>query len=246
MTFKNKRAAMTWSRSMSRRINRAIDNIMRGESGDHCSICRTQFANNSRTYGGVTDDGTVALVGECCASRLQWLHTSGIYLSRPYEKTPKVASPSHPGFSLEEINAAIAGWQEYYTEEDKLSAAMVKRAGISQQAVIHRAPSASKTDDANWFAANPTRSHRLRPPFPNETFGDKPLPDLPPGHEICVAIRQIEPGTRVKFAFARNTKVPMPDDESSIHAFFDVAAKGGGDYGTVAELAAKYAAAGKS
>jgi hypothetical protein len=34
------------------------------KSGDNCTICGAEFQHNTRTVGGLTADGTVALAGE--------------------------------------------------------------------------------------------------------------------------------------------------------------------------------------
>ena len=51
------------------RIWRAIDALMR-KDGDRCSLCRMALSNKALTYGGLTRDGVVGLVGECCVSKL--------------------------------------------------------------------------------------------------------------------------------------------------------------------------------
>jgi hypothetical protein len=72
-----------------------------------------------------------------------------------------------------------------------------------------------KNDDADWFRANPTRSHRARHAHPGE---------VPPGQELMamVLVRQVEPGSRVRIGFYPNPdQPPIPDDEEIIHAMFD-------------------------
>lgn len=88
-------------------------------------------------------------------------------------------------------------------------------------------PTAWKTDDAAWFVKNPTRSHRARKLFEGElpTLGSPPE-NVPPGHEVQVLVRQVEPGKRVRHQFIRNLEAPVPDVESILHALFDLATRG--------------------
>jgi hypothetical protein len=96
-----------------------------------------------------------------------------------------------------------------------------------------------KTDDRNWFEANPNRSHRVRPSFPGEFEGD---------HELLVIVRQIEPGQRIRLVVNLEAP-PIPDVESVAHALFDLYACSGRKAGEeasvreVVELALKYESA---
>ena len=50
--------------------------------GDNCSLCRRPFHHRDRTIGGLTgDDGTVVLVGPCCASQVNVIYTEGVYIA---------------------------------------------------------------------------------------------------------------------------------------------------------------------
>jgi AMP nucleosidase len=55
-------------RSAQRRVERQLQAIAENDGG-HCSICRKEFPHNSRTYGGLTDGGIVALAGEVTGAR---------------------------------------------------------------------------------------------------------------------------------------------------------------------------------
>jgi hypothetical protein len=67
---------------------------------------------------------------------------------------------------------------------------------------------AYKCDDGEWFANNPTRSHRLRPASVDEA------------DEAWVIVRQIEPGTRRRLIFTCDRD--LPDDETFAHILFDL------------------------
>jgi len=75
---------------------------------------------------------------------------------------------------------------------------------------------ARKADTA-WFAANPNRSHHLRPALAYEI----PLltPDL--AAEAWFVVRQVAPGKRVKTVFMPPDP-PLPDREEIGHALFDL------------------------
>jgi hypothetical protein len=105
-----------------------------------------------------------------------------------------------------------------------------------------------KADDAAWFEANPTRSHRLRPILAGEAeqlFDGSSVPVLPPGHEYQVLVRQVQPGNRLRLPFGLNLEIHIPDVEAVAHALFDVVAgsEGGVVNGReVIELAKRYEA----
>ncbi len=210
---------MTLSKAGRRKIERAIDTLIKRD-GDRCSICHANFADRAPTFYGVIADGTAAIVGECCALKLHYLFGSGIYFATANNATADEA-------------------------ED-----VAKRAGLTRypKAVCY-SDSAWKTDDRQWFEANPERSHRLRRRFPQEADSFvEPLPTPPPGHEFQILVRQVAPGRRVRLPFCRNTAVPIPDIEPVVHALFDLYANCRSDEAgravsvqEVAELAAKYA-----
>jgi hypothetical protein len=93
-----------------------------------------------------------------------------------------------------------------------------------------------KINDANWFKANPSRSHRLRSVFPGEIKTLSSF-DVPPGHELQVLVRQLEPGHRVRIGFCRNLELPIPDVESLIHAMFDIVVENDAKSFTVEKVA---------
>jgi hypothetical protein len=80
------------------------------------------------------------------------------------------------------------------------------------------------TNDDDWFAQNPSRSHRARAPLSGEC--DEKIAMAPPGTALIILVRQIKPGTRLRVGqiFGANF-LPVPDDEATIHALFEVAMK---------------------
>jgi hypothetical protein len=48
---------------------------------DNCSICKRELAHMDMTYGGLTHDGTVALVGDCCKSKMKDIMAGSMYLN---------------------------------------------------------------------------------------------------------------------------------------------------------------------
>jgi hypothetical protein len=72
-------------------------------------------------------------------------------------------------------------------------------------------------NDAEWFASNPRRNHRLRLPSPQERAA-RPLPD-----DIMVVVRQMRPGIRIRIS-ARITSA-LHDTEQTLKELFDLAAK---------------------
>jgi hypothetical protein len=105
-------------------------------------------------------------------------------------------------------------------------------AGLKRNAIgaIESADSEWKSADAAFFAANPSRNHRLRRCFENE-FESLPnsskLPPAPFGHAWEILIRKIGPGLRVRMPFCRDLRCQIPDREAYLRALFDIAAQGG-------------------
>jgi hypothetical protein len=107
---------------------------------------------------------------------------------------------------------------------------LIKAAGVDASGPLNTETSAWKSDDANWFAAHPRRSHRMRDRFPDERFPGEPA-DLPPARICKVAVRQITPVR----ARARLRIVQVADAaehelenfaESVAHALFDAIRRG--------------------
>jgi hypothetical protein len=149
------------------------------------------------------------------------------------------------------VTAGIYLTPHAYSQE--CAAEVARKAGLNTPVVMGSATTPWSCDDRQWFAANPQRSHRLRPAFPGELDalrGSNPSCELqaPPDHEIQFVVRQVEPGKRIRLPLCRDIACPIPDIEPILHAIFDIYSKGG-PAGTpvsvaeVKELALKYAAA---
>lgn len=81
-----------------------------------------------------------------------------------------------------------------------------------------------KRDDADWFEKNPTRAHRIRLEFPGEFNGQISAP--PAGFVSIVVVRQLSPGFRLRSPLAHPKHFPIPEDEATAHALFDMDAQG--------------------
>lgn len=83
----------------------------------------------------------------------------------------------------------------------------VPPARVTQPASARQAPNAccpveaASQADAAWFRANPHRRHRIRPAVPGEFAPQGELPPMAPGFRRFVAVRQIQPGFRVRIPF---------------------------------------------
>lgn len=232
------------NRAARRKIERQLRKIIKTD-GDVCSLCRVEFPHNSRTYGGITADGTVAFVGECCAEKLEIIVISGLITTKPYDVPSRNGRSRKQPATNEQIAEAIDAHQKYFAMADQFAA----RVSPHRQGVVTFSERPWKTDDQIWFKANPDRSHRLRQLFPGElaTLRRHPEePDLiPAGHEPQVLVRQVEPGKRIRISFYRNLAIDIPDIEPLLHAMFDLVSGDRTDAistGEVAKLALKYAA----
>jgi hypothetical protein len=177
--------------------------------------------------------------------------TAGLYITRiPYGDTPP-SSGSGKACSTEQVVVAIGALQTYVAAADEEIATLARKAGLPASVPPRFSNGPWQAADANWFKANPERSHRLRPLTPGERFGftgNVPDEPVPANHELQVLVRQVEPGIRVRAAFCRNLEVEIPDLEPLLHAMFDLVTNGTKQPGSgltvqeVAHLARKYAA----
>ena len=164
-------------------------------------------------------------MSECCASKLEIVLTSGLYTTRKYNE--QLPTAPYKELSLEQIEEAITAHQQRFAAIDELTDAVARRAGVSHMAEkmtmrFDDDATSWKANDRDWFERNPTRSHRLRPVFPGEPSG-RGNEAVPPGHELQVVVRQIEPGLRIRHSFFRNLEInDFPDDEALLHALFDL------------------------
>lgn len=237
--------------SARRRVEREISELMKAD-GDRCSVCKTEFPHNSRTFGGVMSGGGAALVGECCERKLKTTVLSGVYVDNRYQNLPfGAAGQQQAPRTAGQISQAIDAMQKTFRSIDQETETLIAKGGLTgKKAQLNTADSEWKSEDARWFKAHMNRAHRIRAPFPGELEG---LPHsevpLPAGHEHRVLVRQIKPGVRVRIVFYRDVGTPLPDVEPLVHALFDVVSASQGGVisrAQVAELAMQYAGAGKS
>lgn len=231
-----------------RRVERSIREIMASD-GDRCSICKKTFDHNCKTFGGVTAGGISALVSECCKDKIKEIVLAGLYSNQNYDfLTQSTDNNKQRATSTDDIANAIDHIQKHVAGLDALGNNIARKGSVLGNTTrVHTANSLWKTDDAEWFRANPTRAHRMRRMHPGEDstlFPGPSIPQPPSGHEHQVLVRQVEPGRRIRISFCRNTEVPIPDIEPLLHALFDtVSASKGGVINAkeIADLAIQYA-----
>jgi hypothetical protein len=82
-----------------------------------------------------------------------------------------------------------------------------------------------KDDDAAWFKANPTRSHRARPAFPGEVSDDDAGKGEGKYTLLVVLLRQVKPGSRLKISCWTDLDRDTVDTlgEEYVHAWVDAA-----------------------
>lgn len=222
--------------SSRRRVEREIQAFIKSD-GDRCSLCHADLPHNSRTYGGITSAGASALVGQCCRKMLGETILSGLYVKQDHFDLPR--GVGHGAASPQHVEEALAGMQAIFEQRSEVRTSVARRAGLDPaHAVISNGKSDWKTDDMRWFQVNADRLHRLRRLIGDEavTFGTIANEPMPNGHELQVLVRQIEPGQRIRMPFGRNVDVPIPDDEQTLHALFDVVAARGGPAVSTAEV----------
>ncbi|MEG3176155.1 hypothetical protein U1872_07945 [Sphingomonas sp. RB3P16] len=209
--------------------------------GDNCSICRRLFEQNDLTFGGATNTGAPALVGECCLKRLKIGIIKGVFLTPdfPFPLNSRKSDPNEVR-SPEEVNEAINAFRSVGKMREGERRKIAARAGIDpKSAIMNTSTTEWKTDDANWFAANPSRTHRLRPMIggEKESFGAVGNQQVPLFHQLQVLVRQVEPGARVRLPFGRDLRTQIPDDDNILYAMFDAFSQGqGGTFVSTADV----------
>jgi hypothetical protein len=68
------------NKKAQRWLHRQLRKVMKRDSG-RCSLCHKDFPHNSQIYGGVMTDRSVAIVGSCCRSKLEWVGVIGVHVS---------------------------------------------------------------------------------------------------------------------------------------------------------------------
>jgi len=206
------------------KLERDIQRLLE-KDGDHCTLCRRPFVHGEKTYYGRGSKKRTVVLGDCCADELRTGVAMGLYTDRAYDVLSGAPTGTANPLPTGDLTKMIDGLQSFITEIDKTATDVANRAGVlSKAAGVYLKDTAWKRDDAAWFEANPTRSHRLRPLLEGEREAMPPeraSEPMPEGHELQVVVRQVEPGQRIRSFFGRNLAVPIPDDEAVIHALFD-------------------------
>lgn len=219
------------NRSERRRFDKEFPKALK-KAGDACGICRKPLPHNSRTFGGVLPSGHAALAGECCQDQLDVVMGSGIYINQNTDAILDAIGQvsGEPGGQIvsdaleasKRLQSGIGSLDQMVDRAKRLAGVTGPVHGISLE------DTPWKTEDAQWFKDNPTRSHRMRPMSSGE---QKTLPahmkdtDVPDGHRWEILVRHIKEGERVRTAFCRNTLMDIPDEESMIHAIFDTVSR---------------------
>jgi hypothetical protein len=182
---------------LPRSRRRAVDRDMRKLLGRGvCSFCGRSFKPDDATCGGFDAHGNTVLTSECCIKQVAKIWSLGLDL----------------GLTGDQLTAAY----REATDDAK------QRAGIKHPLQPNPFDSAWKDDDRQWFEQNPSRAHRIRPPFPGEA--DEAVAEAPAGCQLLMLVRQIEPGRRVRARYCLDTRLlPLPDDETAAHALFEIA-----------------------
>jgi hypothetical protein len=124
----------------------------------------------------------------------------------------KVVAKGCCGSTLSEI----VGFAIYITPPKWISDAV---AGANKVMVSLQASDPWSRADRDWFAQNPTRTHRLRRVFPGEWPTE--------GGFTHVVVRQGAPGERVRLPFKLTERLALHDDvpEAEAWALFDLIAE---------------------
>ena len=174
------------------------------------------------------------LTGDCCRRRIATIVLEGLFLDRQVddlvERLPlsNTDDAFHKGV---DVHRAVHAIQKVFADRQADGRAVARRAGLLDgRAKLFTQTTAWKTDDAAWFEAHPDRSHRLRSLLGNEASasGFSAVGAMPDRHEMQILLRQVEPGKRMRLPFGRNLDVPIPDDETVLHALFDIVSGHGG------------------
>ena len=141
-----------------RRIKRAIQLII--ENAVRCSICKKEFSENSRAYGGATAGGVPVLVGDCCKRQVKVLVLRGLFAGRDYEDLiSRTNDDKDTSIEPRAIIAAVERQRDQFAAVEKIRSDIVKHAGLSGRTPrVNMTESVWMTDDAAWFKDNPTRS----------------------------------------------------------------------------------------
>ena len=219
------------SREDRRRFEREFKKLPKG---DNCNICGKAFPHNSKTFGGLTTDGTTVLAGECCSRRLATIMVSSLYITKSLDllTTSRKQGTGKASAGPVNVDQALTTIQSLFSEIDTHTDALMRQAGVPKDLKgVFLGEHAWKADDAAWFKNHPERSHRLRPLLEGEAEAMPeliPSDQIPPNHRVDILVRQVEPGKRIRKPFCRNTEIDIPDQEEIVHAIFDTVATAAG------------------
>jgi hypothetical protein len=207
------------SRQQRRRLDRALRKLF---ERNVCSFCGSSFPHNSQTAAGFDAHGNISLAGECCVTRVASIFARGFYSDRQYDfvRPPNTEPATSTEPTSEKITTAIALYQKAIAEADKALDGVERRVGGPRIRQINLLDYPWKRDDGDWFEQNPTRSHRIRWPFPGEA--DAEVANTPAGTVLMMIVRQVQPGVRRRAAvFIDAEFLPLPEDEAVVHALFE-------------------------
>ena len=218
--------APSWlPRQQRRRIDRELHKLLHRGT---CSICSSPLKHNSRTASGLDANGNVVVAGECCISQVVKPFGLGFYSGRKYDFLQLGDAKSNTQPTSKQIADAITLYQKAIAEADKGLDGVERRGGSIRASEVVLLDHPWKDDDRAWFQRNPTRSHRARMPFPGEV--DEMVAVTQSGRALVMLVRQVKPGARMRGACDLSADLlPLPDDETVLHALFDLATqhKGG-------------------
>jgi hypothetical protein len=215
LSFDIELLALDWR---PRQQRRTVDRQLR----DHvCSACGNSLEHNSRIASGLDARGNVVLAGECCIDRIVETFGLGLVIDRAYDFLPSRSAEAAVAPTSAQIAEGIAACQKLIAGTDKRIPGVERRGGAGLARNVSLLDHPWKEDDRKWFERNPSRAHRLRRAYPGEF---PPGYDPPPGHTLIVLLRQVEPGSRLKFDFLiRTSLMSLPDDEAVACALFEAA-----------------------
>jgi hypothetical protein len=214
---------------LPRRQRRAVDRRLRELwRREVCSACGSPFKHNSRVASGFDVHGNITLAGECCIDRVVEVFELGLVSDRGYDfltsRSAEAAVAQSGAPTSAQIAGKIAADQKLIERADALLAGVERRGGVGPVGNVGLLGHPWKDDDRKWFERNPSRAHRMRPPFPGEDEDE--TTKAPAGHARVMLLRQVEPGRRLKFDFyIRTNLLPLPDTEAVANALFEVAAR---------------------
>jgi hypothetical protein len=219
MTRATVQLAPSWlPRQQRRYVDRQLRQLMRR---DVCSVCGKPFQHNSHTTSGLDKHGTVTVAGECCSDRIAVVFGLGLFSHRKYDFLQPRERKDGSEPTNKQIVDAIATYQEVIADTDKRLDGIERRGGVTHPLKVNLLDSPWKKDDCDWFKRNPSRSHRMRVPFPGELEGVK----IPAGRKAIMFARQVKPGRRLRAALDPDVVLlpGSPNDEACAHALFEVA-----------------------